>query len=693
MELFTIGNYSVSLTDVIVAVVCVLALTLFLVFIIKDIKKSNAKNASGDFAGETSKKTAVIDSAANNEKNSKADARRAKKAAKSAKKNSKNSERVHVEMDPVIKILGFDPYAPVETESCEITETYYDEAHETEDMRILRSKMRAAKDTESKMKTLAARRDKVNYELEKISRYVRDNKVVISTSKAASEKLGTELNALTADKKTAKENKQAVAKIKTELDGNVATVETLRGSVEKKEGEERLLKSALNYLESEIAKTDRELAFINSDVDRLNETVGAELKKIENDNRARTLMNKYGELKPLLTDANRIYREIAKADVELSNVHADKHDVKAKLDAAMNELKLSYGAQEVELTTRKIGELNRRLIVLDAKEEELIAAKEDKLARYAVAKRKANDFLDTEKYELADIIVAEDKVVGELEYEQVKADYEKRKSDAKAVYDAAQKKSDTLAGKKVKFGKKQQDQKRAYEDEVAAVSSELRAARADYEKAASDCDKILPSLSPTSLVESGSGVISKERLSKKAALDKSERDRMETDRARRIADSIVAEKTAVYTKREEPTFEVKRPLQAEARSANLPARPGNEELRRLMNRLNELERIALREKEQRAMMRGGDYAPSPMSKANKIERRKAQVVAMRKNLKYIDSPQSAKEFKQKLYRLSISLDEDEMSDNVLAEMIRRTMNEATVLGERAGRGNEPPKRY
>ena len=56
MELFTIGNYSVSLTDVIVAVVCVLALTLFLVFIIKDIKKSNAKKAIGDFAGETSGK-------------------------------------------------------------------------------------------------------------------------------------------------------------------------------------------------------------------------------------------------------------------------------------------------------------------------------------------------------------------------------------------------------------------------------------------------------------------------------------------------------------------------------------------------------------------------------------------------------------------------------------------------------------
>ena len=687
MELFTIGNYSVSLADVIVAAVCVLALALFLVFIIKDIKKTGAKKAS-DAYDETSSDSLDSIAEKTNAKLSRAEIRRAKKADKESKKNSKKANVVNLEMDPIIKILGFDPYAPVEAESCEIAETYYDESHETEDMRTLRSKMRSAKELESKMQTLASRRDKVNYELEKISRFVRDNKVIISTSQAASEKLKTELAALTSDKKTAKGNKHAIVKIKSELDENVRTAETLRGSVEKKEGEERLLKSALNYLESEIAKTDRELSFINSDIDRLNETVGAELKKIENDNRARTLMNKYGELKPLLTDANRLYREIAKTDSELSDVHAKKHDVKSKLDAAMNELKLSYGAQEVEIATRKIGELNRRLIVLDEKEEELIAAKEDKLARYAVAKRKANDFLDAEKYELTDIIVAEDKVVGELEYEQLKADYEQKKVDAKTVYDAAQKKSDALAGRKVKFGKKQSELKRAYEDEVAAVSSELRDARSDYEKAVSDCDKILPSLSPSSLIESGSGVISKERLSKKAALDKSERDRLENNRARRTVDSIVSEKSTEYVNREEPISEIRR-TQAETRSVNLPARPGSEDLRRLMNRLNELERIALREKEQRALMRDEAYSQNP---GNKVERRKAQVVAMRKNLKYIDSPQAAKEFKQKLYRLSISLDEDEMSDNVLAEMIRRTMNEATVLGERTGRST-PGKRY
>lgn len=676
MDLFTIGNYTVSLIDVIVAAVCVLALALFLFFIIKDIKKNGAKN--NDSA--TDEKTASDNTD--------------KKSKKQKRKKRKSSDTVRVDADPVTVILGFDPYAPVDETSCEIAEPYYDEAHETEDMRALREKMRVAREAENKLKELKARRGKVGYELEKVSRYIRDNKVIISSSQAASEKLKAEYGALTADKKTAKANKQAAGKLKAELDSNVATAEELRGSVEKRTEDEKLLKSAMNYLESEIARTERELTLANTDIERLNETVGAELKKIENDNRARTLMGKYGELKPLLTDANRIYREIIKADGELNDVHAQKHDAKAKLEAAMNELKLSYGAQETELTTRKIGELNRRLIDLDAREEELIATKEDKLARYAVAKNKANEFLDKEKYELDDIVVAEDKVVGELEYEQLKGEYERKKTEAKTALDAAQKKYDEFTERKVKFGKKQQDLKRAYEDEVASALAELRCARSAYEKAESDCDKVLPSLSPSSLVETGSGVISKERISKKAALDNAERGKIDSARARRAVDALTGAKTAapfIKDINDEPVKPAAKPVENDTRPMNLPARPTSEQLRRIMNRLNELERIALREKQQRAVMRGEDYSAAPISK---VERKKAQVVAMRKNLKYIDSPQAAKEFKQKLYRLSISLDEDEMSDNVLAEMIRRTMNEATILGERSERdGSKPVNRY
>ena len=58
---------------------------------------------------------------------------------------------------------------------------------------------------------------------------------------------------------------------------------------------------------------------------------------------------------------------------------------------------------------------------------------------------------------------------------------------------------------------------------------------------------------------------------------------------------------------------------------------------------------------------------------------------MRKNLRYVDGPATAAEFKHKLYSFSLSLDAEEMNDPVLSEMIRRTMDEATALGERNNR--------
>lgn len=121
-------------------------------------------------------------------------------------------------------------------------------------------------------------------------------------------------------------------------------------------------------------------SFVNSDIDRLNESVGAELKRIENDNRARALMTKYAELKPLLVDANSSYRAITKTDAQLNEVHAQKHELRQKLDGLMNELKTAYGVEETQLLSQKIRELNKKMIVLDAREEELIAAKENKIA-------------------------------------------------------------------------------------------------------------------------------------------------------------------------------------------------------------------------------------------------------------------------------------------------------------------------
>lgn len=691
--LFQIGNYTVSLADVIVAAVCVVGLTLLLVFIISDIKKQSRKKVvfperkeaseekvsgnSDKELYEAAAKAASSSGAASIGVIGAADKKQAKRAVKAAVRAAKNAPSDKT--DPVVALLGFDPYAPVDTESCEIAETFYDTAQETEDMRVLREKMRVAAGMERKISELKARQEKIIYELGKVSRYLRDNRVVIVSAEAVGEKLRQELNSLTADKKTAKKNKDSIMRVSSELENSVRTAEELKRNVELKSAEERMLKEAQSYIGGELSRAERDLSFVNADIDRLNESVGLELKKIENDNRARALMNKYRELKPLLVDVNSAFRAIGKLDASLNDVHASKHELRVKLDGLMADLKTAYGPGEAQLTSQKVGEINKRMLVLDAEEENLIRKKEDKINEFKSAKRRANEFLDGEKYELEDIVVAEDKVVGELEYEQLKTEYETKKDETAARYAAAQSKYDQIISRKIKFKKNQDAQKRAYEEEIQSALKELKAARTESEKAANDFDRILPSLSPMSLVASGSGVISKERLSRRASVG-AEKDLIAAERVRRETAAAVSVKDDEPVKTPEPSdYPVRR--QTSGKSSNLPAGPSASQLDRLMNRLNELERIAVKEKEQRALARAERGYSVPM---NKIERRKAQVVNMRKNLKYIDSPRAAREFKHKLYQLSISLDEEELSDNVLSEMIRRTMNEATYLGEKAG---------
>ncbi len=686
--LFQIGNYTVSLADVIVAAVCVVGLTLLLVFIISDIKKQSGKkvvfperkDASDEKAADSELNEAAAKAASGSGASAigvigAADKKQAKRAVKAAVRASKNAPAE--KPDPVVALLGFDPYSPVDVEGCEIAETFYDAAQETEDMRVLREKMRVAAGMERKVSELKTRQEKVIYELGKVSRYLRDNRVVIVSAEAVGEKLKQELNSLTADKKTAKKNKDSIMRVSSELENSARTAEELRRNVELKGAEEKMLKEAQSYLGAEISRAERDLSFVNADIDRLNDSVGLELKKIENDNRARALMNKYRELKPLLVDVNSAFRAIGRLDASLNDVHASKHELRVKLDGLMTDLKTAYGPGEAQLMSQKVGEINKRMLVLDAEEENLIRKKEDQISEFKSAKRRANEFLDGEKYELEDIVVAEDKVVGELEYEQLKTEYETKKNETAARYAAAQSKYDQIISRKVKFKKNQDAQKRAYEEEIQSALKELKAARTESEKAANDFDRILPSLSPMSLIASGSGVISKERLSRRASVG-TDRDLIAAERVRR--ETAASVKTEASSVKDEPAvYPIRQP--SAGKSANLPARPSASQLDRLMNRLNELERIAVKEKEQRALARAGREYSVPM---NKIERRKAQVVNMRKNLKYIDSPRAAREFKHKLYQLSISLDEEELSDNLLSEMIRRTMNEATYLGEKAG---------
>lgn len=764
--LFQIGSFQVRVIDVTVAVGCLILLAVLLIVIIKDIKrKSRQAKAlnSEDYeptkkelkkqrkAEEKQEKKDAKLSDRRNLQQAKADAKAAKKeqkkelkrimpeaianapegmvAVKTVRKPDRDVKMIAVKKvtkvtdaaaakspdkkaldasDPLVGILGFDPYSAVEVEDCEIVERYHDGELETEDMRALREKMRISKQYEQRLTVLRERLSKIRYELGKAARYIRDNRVVISSASVVSDKLRTELAAITVDKRTQKANKANIIRINEELQKSSATVTELSAAVDKRTAEERRLRDAQDYVTAEISRTEREHSYITEDVNRLDATVGVELKRIENENRARELMNKYRDLKPLLVAVNTAYRKINALDAELSTIHEKKHSIKNKIDEGMEELRVTYGAVEAGQYSRKVTELNAKMVELDNREEAIIKEKEEEINRFRIAKRKANEYLDAEKYDVEDVIAAEDKVVGELEYEQVKAEYENRKIECTHRYTAAQRKYDAVVARKVKFSRRQEDKKREYEQELQAALAELKMARSEYEKAVADCDRVLPTISPVSLVKSGSGVISRERINK-GMRPSVVIERPVIQPAQPVAqpEPVPAPVAAEPRKYARPMPQYSR-VQAQPQYPRSKAvdyamqrRSSNREsglvvagssstsaqLRRLMARLNELEQIALREKEHRAAIRR-ESPVIPVKSGDKIERRKAQIVALRKNLAYIDSESAANEFKRKLYSISISLDEEEAADNVLNEMIRRTMAEASRLGERAARNGK-----
>lgn len=673
MDLFTVGDYTVTLFDVIVGGIAIVALLIFLIYIIVDIYKQSKLSASK----KKKESKSVSDAGTSVTNATDASRKNLEEEKKSPQKERKRvffhkNKVVEQPVDPLVKLLGFDPYAPITDESCEITETFYDAEQETEDMRILRERIQVAKITENRIKKLKERVAKVRYEAEKIARYIRDNKVVIVSTTTVNTRLRDEITALTLDKKSAKQNKSTVDELKRQLEKNELLASSLIKKVEEKTADEVLLRDVYNYLSADISRNERDLSFINSDIDRLNETVGAELKKMESENRAREFMKKYHQLRPLLETVNVLYREIKDLDDSLASLHTKKNELRKQLSLSMEKFKHSDGAIETGDVAKQISELNSQIVFADNEEEEIIRQKEEKIEQFKISKIKTNEFLDRENYELEDIITAEDKVVGEIEYSIIKKEYEQRKEKCAREYVEAQKRYDDISTKKVRFGIRKMVQKRAYEEELNNALNELKRSRSAHEKAISDCERTLPALNPMLLVRSGSGVISKERTSR----------RTETEKAKN--DALVQNSTQMQTAYFGEKENVPQLQQRTNYGDNLPVakQVNGDRLNALLRRLNELEEIARREKEKREKIKNLSMPIEDVK--TRIEKRKAQVVAMRKGLRYIIDTADANEFKQKLYAYSQQLASDEKADEVLMEMIHRTMDDATALGEKGG---------
>lgn len=669
-----IGGYEIKISTLIAAAVAIILLALTLVLIIKDIKKQ--KRLAEEGADELS-----------------SDENKSAKTENPSQKRPKKRGSEPPAPSPFVAMLGFDPYSPVEVSAVTEPATVGDQ--ETEEMRVLRERMQVARQTEEKIAKLGDRKDRVQVEIDKVGRFVRENNAVISAAEAVGDKLREELATLTATKKIARKNKEDVARLNAELSANARTIAELNSRIADKNNEGKLLTEAINYLSTEISKNERDLGFINSDIARLNGKVGAEMKRIEEVKRAKEIEQRLAAFKPILTELNSSDAEIRRINDRLAELTVKKRELSDKLAGLMNRLRTSSGAIESGDVSLGVNEINRIVAKVDAEESELINRKETLARTLRDARARAYEYINRENCTTEEVVIAEDAILAEIEANAKFAELERRRNETAAAYEEARVNYDELSAKKAKF--RGEKDRRAYEERMSEAIDKMRTARADAEVAKADAVGF-DAGATENLVASGSGVISRELTKKDETPEKSE-----------IAPRIVEEKTDRSEANEfvgfgQPAdngyrYDYARPQYSRPNGdgygyyrpqsyyggygngfnsgGNYPVAPiDNATLARMLNRLRELEAVAARAAERKAAMQ-------PTS--DKIERKKAQVVAMRKNLRYVDGPATAAEFKHKLYSFSLSLDAEEMNDPVLSEMIRRTMDEATALGERNNR--------
>ena len=671
-----IGGLEIKISTLIAAAVAIVLLVLTLVLIIKDIKKQ--KRIAEEEAAE-----AV--SATPDDKASRGD----KSASKKAKKKGYEPPAT----SPFVAMLGFDPYSPVEVTTVSEPASVGDQ--DTEEMRVLRERMQVARQTEEKIAKLGDRKDRVQVEIDKVGRFVRENNAVISAAEAVGDKLREEIATLTATKKIARKNKADVARLNDELAENAKTIAEINARIGEKSNEDKLLAEAFNYLTTEISKNERDLGFINSDIARLNGKVGAEMKRIEEVKRAKEIEKRLSAFKPVLTELNSADAELRRIDVRLDELAVKKQELASSLGALMNRLRTSSGAVESGDVSVKVNEINRLVAKADEEENELINRKESLARRFRQLRADAYDYIKRENCTPEEIGIAEDSILAEIEANAKSEELDRRKTETEAAYAEARAKYDELSAKKVKF--RNEKERRAYEERMSDAIGKMRATRTAAEDAKSDAVGFDAGRA-AELVAKGSGVISRE-LSKTVDRNDEVAPRI-TDRREDRPELDIFNAPERQTRYDDypPQGNYGRPYYSHSADdygyyappsygsyyggygsgSNLPAAPiDNATLGRMLARLRELEAIAARAAERKSAIR--------TSSSDKIERKKAQVVAMRKNLRYVDGPATAAEFKHKLYSFSLSLDADEANDPVLSEMIRRTMDEATALGARNNR--------
>jgi hypothetical protein len=462
-----------------------------------------------------------------------------------------------------------------------------------------------------------------------------------------------------------------------------------KNTLERRRSHSRQIESAIEDLRSRIIANDMTIYNHKSEIGSYKKNAAVAPDEVERGDRLYEQSIRHEALIPLLFSVNRYFIEIDRLQNAAMRTKARMTQCAKKSDEAEKAGDEAQDVKKKEKLWKTAGAYRARETLYRCLQDAVVEQKADIIEHYRENKRAADAYLKTERFTLAEIVSAEDKVTGQIACAHTRERMLDRQESARKRFEQAERVYNEHLKHSSKLEKTKGGGKLSYEERVKQALAELKEARAETAAADEDVETELPAINPLSLVQSGSGVLSKELLAAAAGTKKNYRDYIED-----AAESVKSyRKDKEIRSLESPEAYFERSGAAEQTEAEEPNAIGDAEepadqyvldQAAILQKLNELEEKARTElapepvrKRSRIVSADPENSPEVIQKVNK---RVQQVMRLRRSLKYIDTPKESREFIAKLHRLTESFDGDESRNAALGELVRRTQKQARYLG-------------
>lgn len=253
-----------------------------------------------------------------------------------------------------------------------------------------------------------------------------------------------------------------------------------------------------------LAEIENKLSSMQSEKTELNSSLDADHAKakteydaycvrLEKVRAAQELAGKVQGLTPLLVEVNNVDHELRLLQTELEKKSKESASLRSELASAKTQLMNTSDFDTMNDLNMRINEINSRISDIEKEVTKSTKRQSELKTELNGHRRRALDFIDKNDIPLESVVAADDEVLGNIEFETVKADMAREKDEAEhrvveaqAVYDDLSASSDDVTLVAMEVASSIKD----LEDEVAAKQAELDEFNAKMEEA-SDDDKLM----------------------------------------------------------------------------------------------------------------------------------------------------------------------------------------------------------